>query len=73
MSDIAIPVHVRDRDEILGGGVMIGGSAVAEGARQLFGSLDATQQLVGAQSVEFLESHQLARGSGSLSVYSVNT
>ncbi|MFE3737017.1 nuclear transport factor 2 family protein [Streptomyces sp. NPDC059134] len=32
-----------------------GGSAVAEGARQLFSNLDATQHLLGAQSIEFTD------------------
>ncbi|MFH8467697.1 nuclear transport factor 2 family protein [Streptomyces sp. NPDC017991] len=36
-------------------GVTTGGSAVAEGARRLFGGLDATQHLLGAQSVEFTD------------------
>ncbi|MFJ3705305.1 MULTISPECIES: nuclear transport factor 2 family protein [Streptomyces] len=36
-------------------GVTTGGRAVAEGARKLFGSLDATQHLLGAQSIELTE------------------
>jgi SnoaL-like domain len=34
------------------GSVTIGGTAVAEGARRLFGTLDATQHLLGAQTVD---------------------
>ncbi|MEV7141568.1 nuclear transport factor 2 family protein [Streptomyces tauricus] len=34
-------------------GVTVGGDAVADGARRLFAALDATQHLLGAQSVEF--------------------
>ncbi|BDZ48590.1 hypothetical protein GCM10025867_08310 [Frondihabitans sucicola] len=33
----------------------VGGSAVADGARELFNSLDATQHLLGAQTVDLTE------------------
>ncbi|WSV70498.1 nuclear transport factor 2 family protein [Streptomyces sp. NBC_01012] len=36
-------------------GLTTGGSAVADGARQLFKSLDATQHLLGAQTVEIAD------------------
>ncbi|MER5553119.1 nuclear transport factor 2 family protein [Streptomyces sp. NPDC002793] len=36
-------------------GLTTGGSAVADGARQLFKSLDATQHLLGAQTVEITD------------------
>ncbi|MGW6007508.1 nuclear transport factor 2 family protein [Streptomyces sp. NPDC055210] len=36
-------------------GLTVGGGVVAEGARQLFAGLDATQHLLGAQEVEFTD------------------
>ncbi|MEU0136883.1 nuclear transport factor 2 family protein [Streptomyces sp. NPDC006296] len=36
-------------------GLTTGGDAVADGARQLFGNLDATQHLLGAQSVDITD------------------